>query len=108
MNPEQVRLSEDAKREKDWKRWGPYLSERQWGTVREDYSATGDCWNFVTHDMARSYAYRWGEDGILGITDRRAPPSHLAQRRAVARTPPPHLLLCVLIPPSFAFPRLLF
>ncbi len=64
------RLEEDARREKNWKRWGPYLSERQWGTVREDYSADGDCWNFVPHDHARSYAYRWGEDGILGVCDR--------------------------------------
>lgn len=54
---------------KGWKKWGPYLAERQWGTVREDYSANGDAWNFVTHDMARSRAYRWGEDGIGGISD---------------------------------------
>ena len=64
------RLQEDAKRQKNWKRWGPYLSERQWGTVREDYSAYGDCWNYFPHDHARSRAYRWGEDGLLGITDR--------------------------------------
>jgi hypothetical protein len=70
MNPEQVRLGEDAHREKDWKRWGPYLSERQWGTVREDYSATGECWKYFPHDHARSRAYRWGEDGLLGICDR--------------------------------------
>ena len=70
MNPEQVRLSEDARRERDWKRWGPYLAERQWGTVREDYSATGDCWNYFPHDHARSRAYRWGDDGLLGICDR--------------------------------------
>ena len=68
--PEQLRLDEDAKREKNWKRWGPYLSERQWGTVREDYSASGDCWSYFPHDHARSRAYRWGEDGILGLTDR--------------------------------------
>ena len=54
----------------NWKRWGPYLSERQWGTVREDYSADGDCWDYFPHDHARSRAYRWGEDGLLGITDR--------------------------------------
>jgi hypothetical protein len=54
-----------------WKKWGPYLSERQWGTVREDYSADGDAWNFFTHDHARSRAYRWGEDGIAGISDDR-------------------------------------
>ncbi|HZL55506.1 MAG TPA: glucosidase [Bryobacteraceae bacterium] len=70
MNPEQVRLSEDARREKDWKRWGPYLAERQWGTVREDYSASGDCWNYFPHDHARSRAYRWGEDGLMGLCDR--------------------------------------
>src|SRR5262245_43929082 len=64
------RLMEDSRREKNWKRWGPYLSERQWGTVREDYSENGDCWNYFPHDQARSRAYRWGEDGLLGITDR--------------------------------------
>jgi hypothetical protein len=68
--PEHRRLDEDAKRTKNWKRWGPYLSERQWATVREDYSATGECWDYFPHDHARSRAYRWGEDGLLGITDR--------------------------------------
>ena len=68
--PESVRLEEDNKRIKNWKRWGPYLAERQWGTVREDYSANGDCWNYFPHDHARSRAYRWGEDGLLGWTDR--------------------------------------
>ena len=67
---ESTRLEEDKKREKNWKRWGPYLSERQWGTVREDYSADGACWDYFTHDHSRSRAYRWGEDGLLGITDR--------------------------------------
>ena len=67
---ESLRLAEDASRVKNWKRWGPYLSERQWGTVREDYSTSGDCWNYFPHDHARSRAYRWGEDGILGFTDR--------------------------------------
>jgi hypothetical protein len=67
---ELVRLQEDERREKNWKRWGPYLAERQWGTVREDYSATGECWSSFPHDQARSRAYRWGEDGLLGITDR--------------------------------------
>jgi hypothetical protein len=52
-----------------WKKWGPYLSERQWGTVREDYSEGGDAWNSFTHDHARSRAYRWGEDGLAGISD---------------------------------------
>lgn len=64
------RLQEDASREKNWKRWGPYLSERQWGTVREDYSKNGTAWDFFPHEQARSRAYRWGEDGLLGITDR--------------------------------------
>ncbi len=67
---ESARLAEDARRTKNWKRWGPYLAERQWGTVREDYSAAGDVWNYFPHDHARSRAYRWGEDGLLGITDR--------------------------------------
>ncbi len=70
MTQEEIRLGEDNRREKNWKRWGPYLSERQWGTVREDYSASGDCWDYFPHDHARSRAYRWGEDGLLGITDR--------------------------------------
>src|SRR6187399_803519 len=66
---EHLRL-EDARNQKaPWKTWGPYLSERQWGTVREDYSANGDAWNFFTHDQARSRAYRWGEDGLAGISD---------------------------------------
>lgn len=64
------RLAEDAARQKNWKRWGPYLSERQWATVREDYSEWGNCWDYFPHDHARSRAYRWGEDGLLGITDR--------------------------------------
>ncbi|MEM6980814.1 MAG: glucosidase, partial [Planctomycetota bacterium] len=67
---EHQRLAEDGRREKNWKRWGPYLSERQWGTVREDYSAGGDSWRDFTHDQSRSRAYRWGEDGLLGFTDR--------------------------------------
>src|ERR1700733_9539621 len=70
MNPERDRLDEDGRREKNWKRWGPYLSDRQWGTVREDYSATGECWDYFPHEHARSRAYRWGEDGLLGICDR--------------------------------------
>ena len=67
---EDRRLQEDASRAENWKRWGPYLSERQWGTVREDYSAVGDPWSSFPHDQARSRAYRWGEDGLLGICDR--------------------------------------
>lgn len=67
---EEARLREDGLRKKNWKRWGPYLSERQWGTVREDYSADGNPWEYFPHDHARSRAYRWGEDGLLGISDR--------------------------------------
>ena len=67
---EEIRLAEDSRREKNWKRWGPYLSERQWGTVREDYSDDGETWKYFPHDHARSRTYRWGEDGLLGITDR--------------------------------------
>ena len=67
---EQIRLREEAERLRNWKRWGPYLSERQWGTVREDYSGDGDAWRYFPHEQARSRAYRWGEDGLLGFTDR--------------------------------------
>ncbi|MEM9079139.1 MAG: glucosidase [Verrucomicrobiota bacterium] len=70
MSIEKERLREEERREKNWKRWGPYLSERQWGTVREDYSANGDSWNALTHDDARRRAYRWGEDGLNGWCDR--------------------------------------
>jgi len=66
---EHIRLEEDRQKQVPWKKWGPYLSERQWGTVREDYSANGDAWNYFTHDQARSRAYRWGEDGLGGICD---------------------------------------
>ena len=66
MTVEQERL-----KDRIWKKWGPYVSDRQWGTVREDYSANGDAWNYSTHDMARSKAYRWGEEGIAGISDER-------------------------------------
>ncbi|RME56148.1 MAG: glucosidase, partial [Deltaproteobacteria bacterium] len=65
------RLAENRERSAYWKRWGPYLAERQWGTVREDYSGNGDNWNYFPHDHARSRAYRWGEDGIFGISDRK-------------------------------------
>ena len=64
-----MRLEEARERSVPWKKWGPYLSERQWGTVREDYSEGGDAWNYFTHDQARSRAYRWGEDGLAGISD---------------------------------------
>jgi hypothetical protein len=64
------RLIEEEGREKNWKRWGTYVSERQWGTVREDYSEDGDAWRYFSHDIARRRAYRWGEDGLLGWSDR--------------------------------------
>jgi hypothetical protein len=70
LDPESARLVEDDRRVKNWKRWGTYLSERQWATVREDYSGTGECWGYLPHDHARSRAYRWGEDGLLGWCDR--------------------------------------
>src|SRR6266436_4589721 len=66
---ERNRLQEAHENKQPWYRWGPYLSERQWGTVREDYSPNGAAWDFFTHDQARSHAYRWGEDGLLGISD---------------------------------------
>src|SRR4051812_44750085 len=69
-DPEAIRLEQDTQRKANWKRWGPYLSERQWATVREDYSGDGNCWDYFPHDHARSRAYRWGEDGLLGFTDR--------------------------------------
>jgi hypothetical protein len=70
LGAEARRLAEDERRSSNWKRWGPYLSERQWGTVREDYSPQGTNWTDFSHEAARSRAYRWGEDGLLGITDR--------------------------------------
>jgi hypothetical protein len=69
MTAEHSRLDEARERKVPWKKWGPYLSERQWGTVREDYSEGGDAWNYFSHDQARSRAYRWGEDGLAGISD---------------------------------------
>ncbi len=69
MNAEQNRLEEARSRKAPWKKWGPYLSERQWGTVREDYSKDGNAWDYFSHDQARSRAYRWGEDGLAGISD---------------------------------------
>jgi len=70
MTQEEIRLNESTERTKHWKRWGPYLSERGWGTVREDYSPDGNAWEFFPHDHARSRVYRWNEDGIAGISDR--------------------------------------
>src|SRR6187431_3238099 len=69
MNTEQLRLDAARDAATPWKKWGPYLSERQWGTVREDYSEGGDAWNYFSHNQARSRAYRWGEDGLAGISD---------------------------------------
>src|SRR5512140_687016 len=68
-NAERRRLEEERIRKVPWKKWGPYLSERQWGTVREDYSEGGDAWSYFPHDHARSRAYQWGEDGLAGISD---------------------------------------
>ena len=68
-NPEPLRLQEARKPETPWKKWGPYLSERQWGTVREDYSKDGNAWAYFSHDQSRSRAYHWGEDGLAGIKD---------------------------------------
>jgi len=71
LTKEEIRLAESGTRKKHWKRWGPYLSERAWGTVREDYSPHGNAWEYLPHDHARSRAYRWNEDGLAGISDRR-------------------------------------
>jgi hypothetical protein len=71
LRTEYNRLDEARTNAVPWSMWGPYLSERQWGTVREDYSPNGDAWDYFTHDQARSRAYRWGEDGIAGISDDR-------------------------------------
>src|SRR5678815_3946608 len=70
ITPEEQRLSDANERQQAWRKWGPYVSERQWGTVRGDYSADGDAWNYLPHEHARSRAYRWGEDGLLGVCDR--------------------------------------
>src|SRR6266704_5100552 len=70
MTKEDIRLEESQLRIAHWKRCGPYLSERQWGTVREDYSEHGTAWDYFPHDQARSRAYRWNEDGLAGVCDR--------------------------------------
>jgi hypothetical protein len=70
MTAEETRLVQAHNRTANWQRWGTYLAERQWGTVREDYSEWGDCWGYLSHDDARSRAYRWGEDGLMGFCDR--------------------------------------
>jgi len=69
MKEKEVPLQDARNARSDWQQWGPYLSERQWGTVREDYSDSGNAWDYLSHDHARSRAYRWGEDGIAGISD---------------------------------------
>ena len=69
VGAESERLRQADEEQVPWRRWGPYLSERQWGTVREDYSDNGDAWSYFSHDQARSRAYRWGEDGIAGFSD---------------------------------------
>ncbi len=69
QDPESTRLTEARDAATPWKKWGPYLSERQWGTVREDYSQDGNAWDYFTHDQARSRAYHWGEDGLAGFSD---------------------------------------
>src|SRR3974390_3599074 len=69
MTTEEQRLKEAVDKKVPWRRWGPYLSERQWGTVREDYSDSGNAWDYFNHDQSRSRAYRWGEDGLAGISD---------------------------------------
>src|SRR6059036_1635270 len=71
MDAERRRLEETRTKAAPWQKWGPYLSERQWGTVREDYSDSGNAWDYFSHDQARSRAYRWGEDGLAGISDDR-------------------------------------
>src|SRR3974377_636468 len=71
LTSEALRLEEVREQKAAWKKWGPYLSERQWGTVREDYSETGNAWESFNHDQARCRAYRWGEDGLAGISDDR-------------------------------------
>jgi len=68
---ERQRIEESRNGQKNWRQWGPYLSERQWGTVREDYSQGGTAWDYLSHDQARSRAYRWGEDGLAGFSDDR-------------------------------------
>jgi len=84
MTQEEIRLAESGAKKKHWKRWGPYLSERAWGTVREDYSAYGNAWEYLPHDHARSRAYRWNEDGLAGICEPEA--IHLLRACPMERT----------------------
>ena len=83
MTKEETRLEESRAQRGNWKRWGPYFSDRAWGTVREDYSPGGTAWEYFPHDHARSRAYRWSEDGLAGICDRR---NLLLRDRAVERS----------------------
>src|SRR5437588_4199133 len=71
IDPESARWQATTANGEPWRKWGPYLAERQWGTVREDYSRDGNAWAYFSHDQARSRAYRWGEDGLAGISDDR-------------------------------------
>ena len=80
------RLEDGLREAGDWYHWGPYLSERQWGTVREDYSAGGTAWEYLPHDHARSRAYRWGEDGLAGFSRRRAAALPRRSRSGTAAT----------------------
>ncbi len=86
MNSEKERLAAAHTGAAPWHLWGPYLSERQWGTVREDYSPGGTAWDYFPHDHARSRAYRWGEDGLAGISDRAAVVFAWRWRCGTART----------------------
>jgi hypothetical protein len=70
LGAEQRRLNAHSRRDANWKHWGPYLAERAWGTVREDYSRDGEAWDYFTHEQARSRVYRWNEDGLAGFSDR--------------------------------------
>src|SRR5438067_9554445 len=86
MTDEELRLEDARERRAHWQRWGPYLSERAWGTVREDYSAYGEAWEYFPHDHARARAYRWNEDGIAG--HQRSSPEPLLRHRHVERARP--------------------
>ena len=83
LTSEETRLNDAKEHDVPWRSWGPYLSERQWGTVREDYSDNGDAWSYFSHDQARSRAYHWGEDGLAGLQRRQ--PAAVLFARAVER-----------------------
>ena len=84
MTAEHERLDRDRQGVEPWRKWGPYVSDRQWGTVREDYSSGGDAWDYLPFDHARSRAYRWGEDGIAGLPSRRTSVAATAAARSAA------------------------